>query len=91
MQAGIIDPNRQRVLNFVNSITSFAGALTGTALVDHVGRRKLMLFSSVCCMVGMMIVAGLLSGASDKSQIRANAGIVFICVYFSTLRRDLCY
>jgi MFS family permease len=78
-QAGITSPDRQRVLNFVNSITSMVGALTGTCLVDHVGRRKLMLFASVCCMCGMAIVAGLLSPAGPQSTMRANAGISFIC------------
>jgi hypothetical protein len=34
-QAGIVNEDRQRVLNLVNSVTSFIGALTGTALVDH--------------------------------------------------------
>jgi MFS family permease len=76
-QAGITSPDRQRVLNFVNSVTSFIGALSGTAIIDHVGRRKLMLFSAVSCMIGMAIVAGLLSSKGD--QMRANAGISFIC------------
>lgn len=79
--AGITSPDRQRVLNFVNSVTSFIGALTGTALVDHVGRRFLMLFSSVSCMSGMFIVAGLLSSAGQKSTMRANAGITFIYLF----------
>jgi MFS family permease len=75
--AGITSPDRQRVLNFVNSVTSFIGALTGTAIVDHVGRRKLMLFSSIACTIGMAIVAGLLSEKGDGA--RATAGISFIC------------
>lgn len=64
----------------MNSITSWIGALTGTALVDRVGRRKLMLFSSVACMCGMAIVGGLLSPAGEQSNTRANAGISFICM-----------
>ena len=77
--AGITDPNQQRVLNFVNSITSFIGALTGTLMVDKVGRRPLMLFSACCCCIGMAIVGGLLSPSGLQSQMRANAGISFIC------------
>jgi len=80
-QAGILNPDRQRVLNFVNSITSFIGALTGTSLVDKLGRRKLMLFSACACMCGMAIVAGLLSPAGPQSQMRANAGISFIFLF----------
>lgn len=78
-QAGITDENRQRILNLVNSVTSFIGALTGTAVVDHVGRRPLLLFASFSCCAGMGIVAGLLSPTGDQTPMRANAGISFIC------------
>jgi MFS family permease len=80
-QAGILSPDRQRVLSFVNSVTSFIGALSGTALVDRLGRRKLMLFASVCCFCGMLIVAVLLSPAGKPSTARANAGISFIYLF----------
>jgi hypothetical protein len=50
-QAGIKSPDRQRVLNFVNSVTSMVGALTGTAVVDRVGRRKMLLTASISCMM----------------------------------------
>lgn len=81
-QAGITDENRQRTLNLVNSVTSFVGALTGTAVVDHVGRRPLLLFASFSCTAGMAIVAGLLSPTGPQSVTRANAGISFICRSF---------
>jgi hypothetical protein len=81
LQAGITDSNRQRVLNFVNSITSFVGALSGTAIVDKVGRRKLFLTAEICCVCGMAIVAGLLSDAGPQNAMRANAGISFIFLF----------
>jgi hypothetical protein len=62
-----------------NCITSMVGAPTGTTLVDHVGRRKLMLWPSVCGMCGMGTVAGLLGPAGVQSTMRTNAGISFIC------------
>lgn len=86
--AGITSPDRQRVLNFVNSVTSFAGALLGTSMVDYVGRRFLMLFAEVSCACGMFIVAGLLSDAGKQSQTRANAGISFICKSLSERKAD---
>ncbi|BEI95952.1 hypothetical protein CcaverHIS631_0109010 [Cutaneotrichosporon cavernicola] len=79
--AGIVNRDRQRVLNFVNSITSFAAALTGTAIVDKVGRRKLMLTAAISCTCGLAIVAGLLSDAGHKNAMRANAGITFIYLF----------
>ncbi|WVW85157.1 hypothetical protein I302_107195 [Kwoniella bestiolae CBS 10118] len=81
LQAGITSPDRQRVLNFANSLTSMGGALTGTFLTDHVGRRPLLLFGSSSCMIGMALAAGLLSPAGEQSTVRANAGISFIFLF----------
>jgi MFS family permease len=95
--AGITDRNRQRELNLVNSCTSMIGALSGksfilvltllvltavgSAIVDHVGRRKLLLTGIGCAAVGMCIVGSLLSPAGEESKTRADAGISFICEY----------
>ena len=89
--AGITSPDRQRVLNFVNSVTSFIGALTGTSMVDFVGRRFLLLFAEISCMSGMFLVAGLLSPTGPQNTTRANAGISFICEFCprSLLTTDL--
>jgi hypothetical protein len=71
-------------LNLVNSCTSMLGALTGSAIVDHVGRRKLLLTGITCAAIGMCIVGFLLSPLGVETTTRANAGISFICE-FSTL------
>jgi len=55
------------------------GALSGSAIVDHVGRRKLLLTGITCAGIGMWIVGFLLSPIGEESQTRANAGISFIC------------
>ncbi|KAI0269821.1 general substrate transporter [Gloeopeniophorella convolvens] len=77
--AGITSQNRQLTLNFVNSVTSFIGALTGSASVDHIGRRKLLLFSTGSLVVILAIVTGLLSDTG--SAARSNAGISFIYLF----------
>jgi hypothetical protein len=51
------------------------GALTGTAIVDHFGRRKLLLTTSVICVATMAIISGLLANPAQNAM-RANAGIV---------------
>lgn len=79
--AGITDRNRQRELNLVNSCTSMIGALTGSAIVDHVGRRKLLLTAITCASCGMFIVGALLSPSGVQSATRANAGISFIFLF----------
>jgi len=65
------------------------GALAGTAVVDHFGRRPLLLFSSFASTAGMAIVAGLLSPAGPQSTTRANAGISFICKWPTLILRFL--
>ena len=66
-------------LNLVNTITSACGALTGILLIDHVGRRPLMLFSSTACMANMAIITGLLCDVDAGNKTRNNAGIAWIC------------
>ena len=73
-QAGIMSPDRQRVLSFVYSITSSIGALTGVSTIDYLGRRALMLTAAGCCSGGLAIIGGLMCNT------RASAGISFLCV-----------
>ncbi|KAI0044397.1 general substrate transporter [Auriscalpium vulgare] len=79
--AGITSQNRKLTLNFVNSVTSFIGALSGAASVDHIGRRKLLLISTGSLVVVLAIVTGLLSKVSDSSGSRSTAGISFIYLF----------
>lgn len=81
--AGIEDTDRQRELNLVNSGTSMVGALVGSGVVDHIGRRKLMLFAAFACCAGMVIVGGLLSPAGGPEALagRADAGVAFIFLF----------
>ncbi|KAI0031392.1 general substrate transporter [Vararia minispora EC-137] len=78
--AGITSQNRKLTLNFVNSITSYAGALTGCAIVDRVGRRRLLISCMCACVACLAIVTGLLSGGTDNTT-RSNAGISFIYLF----------
>ncbi|KAF8957290.1 general substrate transporter [Flammula alnicola] len=77
--AGITSQNRQLTLNFVNSVTSYMGALCGSATVDRFGRRKVLLYSTIVMSVILAIVTGLLR--SFGSAARANAGITFIYLF----------
>lgn len=85
--AGITDRDRQRQLNLVNSCTSMIGALSGSAIVDHVGRRKLLLSGIASAAIGMLIVGALLSPAGEQSKVRADFGIAFICELSSLRER----
>ncbi|KAJ7755968.1 general substrate transporter [Mycena metata] len=77
--AGITSQHKQLVLNFINSITSYMGALFGSAMVDRWGRRKNLLSATGALVVILAIVSALLS--HPGSTERANAGITFIYLF----------
>jgi sugar porter (SP) family MFS transporter len=78
--AGITNQHRILVLNFVNSITSYAGALAGAFTIDRFGRRKNLLWGTGVLIVIFAIVTGLLSNPGGNTT-RANAGITFIYLF----------
>ena len=78
-QAGITDTNRQRVLNFLNSIAFFVAALIDSLTVDLAGRRTLMLTATVGCVAGNAIVAALVSDVGTQTSAQGDAGVAFIC------------
>ncbi|KAF5369432.1 hypothetical protein D9758_002669 [Tetrapyrgos nigripes] len=77
--AGITSQSRKLTLNFVNSVTSYAGALAGSFTVDKFGRRKNLLFSTMTITVILAIATGLLS--QEGNAARSNAGITFIFLF----------
>ncbi|KAF8073785.1 general substrate transporter [Lyophyllum atratum] len=77
--AGITNQNRRLTLNFVNSVTSYIGALSGSAIIDRFGRRKILLTSTAAITCILAIVTGLLSSKGNAMQ--ANAGITFIFLF----------
>ncbi|PPR01740.1 hypothetical protein CVT24_001560 [Panaeolus cyanescens] len=77
--AGITSQDKQLTLNFVNSVTSYIGALSGSAIVDRFGRRRILLVSTTTIAAILAIVTGLLSSFGNAA--RANAGITFIYLF----------
>ncbi|KAL1674122.1 general substrate transporter [Schizophyllum commune] len=80
-QAGITDQNKQLTLNFVNSVTSYIGALAGSFTVDRWGRRKVLFYSTVTITAILAIVTGLLGSNKGGNLMQANAGISFIYLF----------
>jgi len=68
-QVGITNVDTQLKLNGVIAVISFIGAMIGSALVDRVGRRK-MLFGASCLFVVWFVLVAALSahynGSGDK-------------------------
>ncbi|KAG7088451.1 hypothetical protein E1B28_012442 [Marasmius oreades] len=77
--AGIKSQQRQQQLNFVNSVTSYVGALGGSFTVDRFGRRKNLFWATVAITAILAIVTGLLS--KDGNAAQSNAGVTFIFLF----------
>ncbi|KIJ54593.1 hypothetical protein M422DRAFT_24530 [Sphaerobolus stellatus SS14] len=78
--AGITSQNKKLTLNFVNSVTSFIGALAGSTIVDFFGRRRLTLTATGSLVVLLAIISALLSHPNSSSA-RSSAGISFIYLF----------
>ncbi|CAE6474878.1 unnamed protein product [Rhizoctonia solani] len=81
-QAGITSQDKKLTLTFVNSVTSMVGALIGSAVIDRLGRRALLLGSTTMLICILGIIIGLLS--SDGNSGQANAGIAFVYLFMVT-------
>ncbi|KAJ7056462.1 general substrate transporter [Mycena amicta] len=79
-QAGIHDQHKVLTLNFVNSVTSYIGALSGTFIVDRVGRRFLTLAATALCVMCLTIVTGLV-GSGGGGSAGSSAGIAFVYLF----------
>ncbi|KAH8825285.1 general substrate transporter [Flagelloscypha sp. PMI_526] len=79
-QAGITNQHKVLVLNFVNSVTSYIGALSGTFIVDRVGRRTLTLTSTALCVMCLTIVTGLV-GSGTGTSAKGSAGVAFVYLF----------
>jgi len=77
--AGYTSQTQKITLNFVNSVTSFIGALTGSALVDYIGRRRLLLMSTGTLVVLLTVASALLCDVN--SHARGAAGISMIYMF----------
>lgn len=80
-QAGITSDDRQRVLTLVSSVVAMIGAMSGAALIDHLGRRPLMLGSEIWAAACLGIIAGLVRPGGVQNTARSNAGIAFIMLW----------
>ncbi|CCO36479.1 Lactose permease [Rhizoctonia solani AG-1 IB] len=78
--AGITSANSQLVLNFVMSVVSFGGACTGVSLLDKVGRRPLMMFSTTVGAICLAVVSACTARYEDSKAI-AQTGVAFIFLF----------
>jgi MFS family permease len=81
--AGITSESRKLLLNGINAPLCFISSVMGTMLLDKAGRRPLLMFSLICCIVFLAILTPLSKVASEHPEqgSTANASIAFIYLF----------
>lgn len=81
--AGANTQDRRLILNFVNTVVSASGALIGTSLTDHVGRRTMWFWGTLGSAGMLAVVTGCTAkwGAEGSNPSGSNAAIAFIFLF----------
>ncbi|OBT96818.1 hypothetical protein VE01_04067 [Pseudogymnoascus verrucosus] len=81
--AGIDDAHTQLILNAIYPIICFIAAVTGARMTDVIGRRPLLLYSTVFCSMSFLVIFGTSKLATESAANRAaaNCTIAFIYVF----------
>ena len=81
--AGITNQHIVLMLNGINPALSFLGALLGARLTDKVGRRPLLLYTTVFCSLCFAIITGTSKLATDdpSNASAANTTVAFIFIF----------
>lgn len=81
--AGITSEKTQLMLNGIYPVICFIGAITGARLTDKVGRRPLLLYTTIFCSISFAIITGTSKLATDNpsNTPAANTTIAFIYLF----------
>ncbi|KAI4596922.1 hypothetical protein KJ359_004832 [Pestalotiopsis sp. 9143b] len=81
--AGITEEHRVLALNAINPVLCFLGATLGARMTDVVGRRPLLIYTTIFCSICFAIITGTSKMATDDpSQVTAaNTTVAFIFIF----------
>lgn len=81
--AGISDAHTQLILNAIHPIICFIAAVFGARMTDVIGRRPLLLYSTLFCSFCFLIMFGTakLSTENPANSAAANCTIAFIYIF----------
>lgn len=68
-QAGILDPNKQLLINAINPIFSMMGAVYGATLLDRLGRRFMMLAGLTGGLFSYILLTAFTAEATDHPNL----------------------
>ena len=83
--AGITDEHKVLALNGVNPVLCFLGAILGARMTDVLGRRPLLLYTTVFCSVCFAVITGTSKLATEdpSATAAANTTVAFIFIFGS--------
>jgi MFS family permease len=81
--AGITEEHKVLALNGINPVLCFLGALLGARMTDVLGRRPLLLYTTIFCSVCFAIITGTSKLATDDASntTAANATVAWIFIF----------
>ncbi|KAF1920209.1 general substrate transporter [Ampelomyces quisqualis] len=68
-QAGILDPNKQLLINAINPIFSMIAAIYGATLLDKLGRRKMLMGGLVGGLVSYILLTAFTATATPSNGL----------------------
>jgi len=81
--AGITDEHKVLALNGINPVLCFLGAILGARMTDVLGRRPLLLYTTVFCSICFAIITGTSKMATEDPTATnaANTTVAFIFIF----------
>ncbi|KAH8199778.1 hypothetical protein TruAng_006059 [Truncatella angustata] len=81
--AGVVEEHKVLALNAINPVLSFLGSILGARMTDVIGRRPLLIYTTIFSSVCFAIITGTSKMATDDpSQVAAaNTTIAFIFIF----------
>lgn len=81
--AGITDEHKVLALNGINPVLCFLGAILGARMTDVIGRRPLLLYTTIFCSICFAIITGTSKLATEdpSATTAANTTVAFIFIF----------
>lgn len=89
-QAGIDDSNVQLLLNAINPIFCLIAAIAGSALLDKLGRRKMMLIGLTGAIISYSLMTAFTAESANTPSLSYGT-IVFIYIFGIFFSLGVCY
>lgn len=68
-QAGILDPNKQLLINAINPIFSMIAAIYGATLLDKLGRRKMLMYGLLGGLIAYIFLTAFTATATSSNNL----------------------